>query len=98
LTGQSKNRLNRKSLSDKIEMRFAAVRAKPESSRPAASCSCDFGIREGASVYDPGQVWRRSSPNRHTRQFLPGELLINEMEILRICRVSFSESAANKLN
>jgi hypothetical protein len=97
LTGQSKNRLNRKSLSNRIEMRFAALRRETEVITPPASLAT-LGIREGTSVYDPGQVGRRSSPNRHTRQFLPGELLINGMEILRICRVSFSEWAASRLN
>ena len=79
-------------------MRFAAVRRETEVIKACGQLLATLGIREGTSVYDPGQVWRRSSPNRHTRQFLPGELLINEMEILRICRVSFSEWAANKLN
>jgi hypothetical protein len=97
LTGQSKNRLNRNRYRTGLDGASHLCR-DPKSSPLAAAPDAASGFEAGPTPPIQGGFGTEVLRTRHTRQFLPGELLINGMEILRICRVSFSEWTAGKLN
>jgi hypothetical protein len=74
-------------LSNEIEQFFTPGVRDPQFALPCSILIANFGFEMALEFDDSGVVLVRKSPNHCTRQFLPGGLLINGMEILRDCRV-----------